>query len=51
MLSLSEIQDGHHGRFLVLGRVSLEDLIDELVVLFGKLERKAGIVVGRVAVL
>ena len=51
MLSLSEIEKGHNSRLLVLGRVSLKDLIDELVVLFCKLERDAGIVHWGISVL
>jgi hypothetical protein len=51
VLTLAEIQKGHDGALLVLGRVALEDLIDKLEVLVGKLEGD-GRVVGRlVAVL
>jgi hypothetical protein len=51
MLSLSEIQQWHHSRFLVLWRVSLQDLIDELFVLCRELEWKVGIVIGGIAML
>ena len=51
MLSLPEIQDGHNSRLFVLGRVSFEDLVDELVVLLGELEGNVGIVLGRVSML
>lgn len=51
MLPLSEVQKGHHSGLLVLGRVSLEDLIDELVVLFGELEGDTGIVHWGISVL
>lgn len=51
MLSLPKIQDGHHSRLLVLGRVPFEDLVDELVVLLGELEGDAGIVLGGVSML
>ena len=32
VLALAEIEEGHHGGFLVLRGVPLEDLVDELVV-------------------
>jgi len=51
MLSLSEVQDRHHGRFLVLGRVALEDFFNELVVLLRELERDVRIVLRGVSVL
>jgi hypothetical protein len=44
MLSLSEIEDGHDSRLLVLGWVAFEDLFDELVVLLGELEGNIRIV-------
>lgn len=44
VLSLSEIEQRHDGRLLVLGRVALEDFIDDLVVLLGELEGNAGVV-------
>lgn len=51
VLALAEIQQGHDGALLVLGRVALEDLIGKLEVLVGKGEGD-GRVVGRlVAVL
>jgi hypothetical protein len=51
VLSLSQVQDGHHSGFLVLGGVSAEDLFDELIVLFCELERNRGVVDRRIAVL
>lgn len=51
MLSLSEIQQWHHSCFLVLWGVSLQDLIDELFVLFRELEWNVGIVIGGIAML
>jgi hypothetical protein len=50
-LSLSQIQQRHDGSLLVLRRVSLQDLIDELVVLLGELEWDAGVVLGSIAML
>jgi len=51
MLSLSEIQKGHHSCLFVLGRVAFQDLIDELVVLLCELERDAGIVLRGISML
>lgn len=51
MLSLSKIQKGHHGRLFVLGRIALEDLVYELVVLLRELERYGGVVLRRIPVL
>lgn len=51
MLSLAQIQKGHHGCLFVLGWVAFQDLIDELVVLFRELEGNAGIVLGGISVL
>jgi len=51
VLTLSQIQNWHNGSFLVLGRVSLEDLGDDLVVFLGELEGDAGIIFGGVAML
>jgi hypothetical protein len=51
MLALSEVEDRHDGCFLVLGWVSLENLLDELVVLLSELERDAGIVIWGITVL
>jgi hypothetical protein len=51
MLSLSEIENGHHCGLFVLGWVSLEDLFDEFVVLLVELERDAGIVLGGISML
>jgi hypothetical protein len=51
MLSLSEVQKGHHSCLLVLGRVAFQDLIDELVVLLCELEGDAGIVLRGISML
>jgi hypothetical protein len=51
VLALTEVQQGHDGALLVLGRVALEDLIDDLEVLLGELERDGRVVVRLVAVL
>lgn len=51
VLALSEIEKGHHGGLLVLGRVSLENLVDEFLILLVELEGNGGVVVRRVAVL
>jgi hypothetical protein len=51
VLALAEVQQGHDGSLLVLGRVALEDLIGDLEVLLGELERDARVVVRLVAVL
>jgi len=51
VLSLSQVQDGHHGGFLVLGGVSAKNLFDELIVLWCELEGNRGIVDRRIAVL
>jgi hypothetical protein len=51
MLSLSEVQQGHHSRFLVLWGVSLQDLINELVILRCELEWDVRIIFGGVAML
>jgi hypothetical protein len=50
-LALTKIQEGHDSRLLVLGRVALEDLLDEGEVLGGELEGDARVVGGGVAVL
>lgn len=44
VLSLSKVEQRHDGRLLVLWRVALEDLIDDLVVLLGELEGDVGVV-------
>ena len=44
MLSLPEIQQGHHGSFLVLGRVAFEDFGDEFLVDGIELEGDGGII-------
>ena len=51
VLALAEVEDGHHGGLLVLGRVAGQDLLDHGVVLLAELEGNARIVVGGVAVL
>ena len=51
MLSLAQIQKGHHGCLFVLGWVAFQDLIDELVVLLRELEGDAGIVLRGISVL
>jgi hypothetical protein len=51
MLSLSEIENGHHGCLLVLWWIPFEDLINELIVLLCKLEGNLSVVFGSVAVL
>lgn len=51
MLALPEVEKGHDGGLLVLGRVAFEDLIDDFFVLCAKLERDGWVVVGFVAML
>lgn len=51
MLPLTQIQNWHNSGFLVLWGVSLEDLVDELVVLLRELEGDIRIVFRRVSVL
>jgi len=51
VLALAQVQQGHDGGLLVLGRVALEDLIDEFEVLLVELEGDVGVVVRFVAVL
>jgi hypothetical protein len=51
VLALAEIEKRHHGGFLVLGRVSLEDLGHELLILGGEFKRDVWVVVGGVSVL
>jgi len=46
VLALAKVEQGHDGGLLVLGRITLKDLIDEGEVLLGELERE-GRVVGR----
>lgn len=50
-LALPEVEQGHHGRLLVLWGVAGEDLFDDRIVLLAELEGDAGIVLGGVAVL
>ena len=51
VLALAEVEKRHDRGLLVLRRVALQDLGDELLVLRGELEGDAGVVVGSVAVL
>lgn len=51
MLALAQVQQGHDGGLLVLGWVSLEDLIDKGEVLGVELELDGRVVVWLVAVL
>lgn len=51
VLSLTEIQQGHDGRLLVLWGVSAQDLFDELLIGGIEFEGDVGVVVGAVAVL
>lgn len=50
VLTLAKVEDGHDGGLLVLGRVALEELGDDGLILRGELEGNLDIVVGRVAV-
>ena len=51
VLALTEVEDGHHGGLLVLGRVAGQDLLDHGIVLLAELEGDARVVVCGVAVL
>jgi hypothetical protein len=51
MLSLSEVQQRHHGGLFILAGVSTEYLLDELLILLVELERNGEIVFGGIAVL
>jgi len=51
MLALAEVEQGHHRGLLVLRGVPGDDLLDELLILRGKLERNFRIVIRRVTVL
>ena len=51
VLALAEVEERHHGRFLVLRRVAFEDLVDQLLVDGVELEGDGRVVVGGVAVL
>lgn len=51
MLALTQVEQRHHGRLLVLWRVALEDLGDDALVLLRELERDIGVVIGCVAML
>jgi hypothetical protein len=51
VLSLSEIEQGHDGRFLVLARIPSEHLLDELFILRIEFEGNVEVVFRRIAVL
>jgi hypothetical protein len=51
VLALAEVEQGHDGSLLVLGRVSLEDLGNNGLVLFVELEGDLGVVVLGVSML
>jgi hypothetical protein len=51
MLTLSEVEQRHNGRLLVLRRIPFEYLIDELIVLLSELEGYAGIIFGGISML
>ena len=51
MLALAEVQEGHDGCFLVLGRVAFEDFGDDLLIGVVEGKGEAGVVVVGVAVL
>ena len=51
MLTLAEVEEGHHGGFLVLRGVALEDFLHHELVLGAELEWDGGVVVGGVSVL
>jgi hypothetical protein len=51
VLTLAEIEDGHDGGLLVLGRITLQDLGNDLLILGVELERDIGVVLGGVSVL
>jgi hypothetical protein len=51
VLALAQVEQGHDGGLLVLGRIPLEDLGDERLILRVKLERDIWVVVGGVSVL
>lgn len=51
MLSLTKIEERHHGSLLILRWISLEDLGDDCFILRRELEGDAGVVLGGVSVL
>jgi hypothetical protein len=51
VLALAQVQQWHDSGLLVLGRVSLEDLGDERLILRVELERDVRVVIGCVSVL
>lgn len=51
VLALAEIEQGHDGGLLVLRRVALDDLLNDLFIFGRELEGDVGVVVGGVAML
>ena len=51
MLSLAKVEQGHYSCFLILRRISLQNLGNELLIDIVEFEGDVGIVVGGVAVL
>lgn len=51
MLTLAEVEQRHDGGLLVLGRIALDDLIDDGLVFRAELEGNIGVVLGGVSVL
>ena len=51
VLALAEVEERHDGGLLVLRGVPRDNLLDELLILRGELERDRRVVLGRVAVL
>jgi hypothetical protein len=51
MLSLAEIEKGHHGRLLVLRGIAIENHFDERQILGGELEWYGRIVIFGIAML
>jgi hypothetical protein len=51
VLALAEVEQGHDGSLLVLGRVSAEDFFDELLILGVEGEGNVEVILGCVAVL
>lgn len=51
VLALAEIEERHDGGLLVVGGVSRDNLLDELLILLSELEGDRRVVLGRVAVL
>lgn len=51
VLTLAQVEEGHHGSLLVLRRVPREDLFNKLLVRLVELERDRRVIYGRVPVL